>query len=212
MGGFRYKYIRILSKFLSDCWLCPYSVSMKCLSLNKISTCSQYAPAIPVTISRHTNVQRKERGFLFPLLIFKSKKTYPLKLPGFILGAHERCGCLLWRTSCQIGLAGFLGVRESAQNWMGTSISSGPNCWNCSNAICLLSPAGQGLALGTCHFHASFQLCKSNLRSAFRFSVTSVLLFIFIPSHTLKDQTGSKRLSQKQEGESSQSWPENSYN
>ena len=26
------------------------------------------------------------------------------------------------------GLAGFLGVGESAQNWMGTSISSGPNC------------------------------------------------------------------------------------
>ena len=101
MGGFRYKYIRILSKFLSDCWLCPYSVSMKCLSLNKISTCSQYAPAIPFTISRHTNVQRKERGFLFPLLIFKSKKIFPRlshwNFPFHLIGQNcDKFPCWKW--------------------------------------------------------------------------------------------------------------------
>ena len=83
---------------------------------------------------------------------------------------------------------------------MSASISIGSNGWNCSNEICPLAPAGKRLTLGPCHFCASFQIFKPNLKSAFRFSVTSALPLIFILSRALEDQRGSKRLSRKQRG------------
>lgn len=65
---------------------------------------------------------------------------HQLKLHGFTLCAYERWGCLFWRIELPVCLRGFLGVRESAENWIGASISIGLNRWNYSNEICPLPP------------------------------------------------------------------------